>query len=404
MTQRGQAPVGPLAGIFLGYGLRPFFLFAGIYATIVMSWWAAWLAFGAGNSLVPAALPAPMWHGHELLFGFAVAVIAGFLLTAVPSWSGTPILPRPRLVALVAVWLAGRAAVWLGGALPAILVAAVDIAFPLVLAVLVAGPIFTRSARRNAVFVVVLLVLAAANAMVHLEAMAVTGATAGPGLLLAADAIVVLIVILGGRVIPAFTGAALRRRDGEAGLRTSPALDVLAILSVVAVLAIDLALPGTEASGIAALIAAALQAARLAGWRGLACLDEPILWVLHLGYLWIVAGLLLKGLADIGWGADPTAALHALTAGAIGTMTMGVMSRAALGHTGRALEVSSATTAGYVLVSLGALARIVGPLALPDHYGAAMTAAALLWAGGFALFSVVHWPILTRPRVDGRPG
>jgi uncharacterized protein involved in response to NO len=392
-------------GIFIGYGLRPFFLFAGLYAVLAMLVWIGWLALHALNGVILAPtshFPAMLWHGHEMLFGYVTAVIAGFLLTAVPNWTGTAILARNRLILLTAIWLAGRLVMWFGAALPDWLVAAIDVSFPLFLAVMVVGPLWHKRAPRNYAFVGVLGVIAAANFMVHGEVMGVFEDSARTGLILGIDAVLLLMTVVGGRIVPAFTSGALRG-DGVA-LRDSGLLDRMAIAAVLAVAIADLAAPDSLTVGIAALIAGLIQAGRMIGWRTSHTLDKPILWVLHLGYGWIAAGLLLKGIAETtGW-VSSAAALHGLTVGAIGTLTLGVMSRAALGHTGRALVAPRALAVAYVVVSLAALTRLLGPTILPGWYSEVMIVSGTLWVIAFGAFTAIFWPMLTRPRADGQSG
>lgn len=391
-------------GIFLGYGMRPFFLFAGLYAVAAMLVWIGWLALHAMNGMVvqpTSSFPAMLWHGHEMLFGYALAVIAGFLLTAVPSWTGSPILPRPQLMFLFALWVAGRLLICFGAALPGSVVAAVDIAFPLLLAAMIAGPLWKRRAARNYLFVGVLGTFAIANGLVHGEVMGVFEDTARTGLVLGIDTILFLMVVVGGRVVPAFTSGALRQ-DGVA-LRSSGAIDAIAIACILAVLVTDLIAPGTPASGVVAFGAGAAQLVRMIGWRSWQTRGKPILWVLHLGYGWIVVSLLLKGAVELFDWFTPAVALHGITIGAIGTLTLGVMSRAALGHTGRAIAASPPLVTAYVLVSAAALVRMFGPTVLSDGYSAVMIASGALWILAFGIFAALFWPVLTRPRIDGKP-
>lgn len=385
--------------------MRPFFLFAGLYAVAAMLVWVGWLALHAMNGMVvqpTSSFPAMLWHGHEMVFGYALAVIAGFLLTAVPSWTGSPILSRPRLKLLFAAWAAGRLFVCFGATLPGAVVAAVDIAFPLLLAAMVAGPLWKRRAARNYLFVGVLGAFAVANGLVHAEVMGIFDDTARTGLILGIDVILLMMVVVGGRIVPAFTAGALRAEDLT--LRPSGLIDAIAIVSVLMVLVADLAAPGTMANGAVAIAAGAAQLVRMVGWRSWQTRGKPILWVLHLGYGWIVASLFLKGAAEaFGW-LSPAAALHGLTIGAIGTLTLGVMSRAALGHTGRAILASPAMVAAYAIISAAALTRLFGPTVLPDWYSAAMIVSGSLWIVAFGVFATLFWPVLTRPRVDGNPG
>ncbi len=398
-------PAGKGFGIFLGYGLRPFFLFAGLYAALAMLVWIGWLALHAMNGIVLEPMshfPALLWHGHEMLFGYVVAVIAGFLLTAVPNWTGSPMLGRTRLMLLTAVWCAGRLAMWFGAALPGWLVAAIDVPFPIILAAMGVGPLWQKRAPRNYVFVAVLFAIATANFFVHAEVLGWFEDSARTGFVLGIDVVLLLMTVVGGRIVPAFTTGALRAEDVT--LRSSNLLDKLAIASVLAVGITDLALPDSFSSGVCALIAGTALGLRMIGWRTGKTLDKPILWVLHLGYGWIAFALLLKGIAETTSWVSSVTAMHGLTVGAIGTLTLGVMSRAALGHTGRPLVASRALALAYGAVSLAALTRLFGPEILPDWYTEVMIASGVLWVVAFGIFTTLFWPVLTRPRVDGQPG
>ena len=391
----GSVPAGSL----FAFAFRPFFLLAGLQAGLsVLLWLAVYFA----------ALPAPaapaVWHGHEMLFGFAAAVVAGFLLTAVANWTATPPLQGWALAGLAGVWLAGRIAYGLGAWLPAGAVAAVDLAFLPLLAAAFARQVFAARQRRQYAFLGVLAALFAGNLLTHLEALGVGWADARAGLLLAVDVLVLLIAVMGGRIIPSFTANALRLGGDPHPVAVRPWLERLAAPSILVVLVADLAAEQSPAAGLAALAAAVVHGLRLAGWQSLRTRAQPILWVLHVGYGWLVAGLALKGLAPFADAVPASAALHALTVGAIGVLTLGVMSRVALGHTGRALMAHPLTVAAYVLVILAALLRVATPILLPDAYGLGIAASGALWSLGFALFVAVFAPILTRPRADGRPG
>jgi uncharacterized protein involved in response to NO len=340
-----------------------------------------WLiAWHGGVSLSPA------WHGHEMIFGFAAAAIAGFLLTAVPNWTGRPSLRGVPLAALGALWLAGRLAM-LTDALSWL-----DLLFLPALAGIVGRDIVLARNARNYGVVLMLLALAGLNALFHLddETTALRAAT---------FLIVALIALIGGRIVPAFTQNALRAAgDAKAICRTPALAQRLAVPSVVAVVVAQVAVPETHLAGIAALLAAAVLAWGMAGWRSLATVRTPIVWILHVGYAWVPVGLLLVGLSDLTAGGDGTRALHALTANAIGIMILAVASRAALGHSGRPLRASRATVAAYLLVIAGGLIRVAVP------GSEAILASGLLWSLGYAVFSAAYWPILTRPRLDGLPG
>ena len=381
---------------FLSYGFRPFFLFAGIYAVIAMAAWMAWFGWNGENAL-GTDFPPFLWHAHEMLFGYATATLAGFLLTAAPNWTGAQPVSGGPLALLAGVWAAGRAAVWFSAFLPPVLVAAADLAFPALLFAFMVRAL-TGGSPRHMVFLAVLALLFAANAMVHLERLGFSDDTAAAGHRLAFDVFILLIAVIGGRVVPAFTRGALAGESDP--LPPRPWLDGLAVFSVLAVLVADQLAPDQPAAGGLALGAAAINGLRLIHWRGWRVLDQPIVWILHLGYAWLVVGLAFKGLAQLSDAVDGTTALHVLSIGAIGSMTLGVMTRAGLGHTGRALKVTPAITFAYLLLSAAAVVRVGGPMFLEEFRQAAMVTAGVGWCVAFAVFTRVYWPILTGPRVD----
>lgn len=385
--------------MLLSIGLRPFFLMAGLYACLAMAAWLAWFGFGLGTAPEAATISAVDWHGHEMLFGYVGAVFAGFVLTAVPNWTASPPLSGAPLAALALLWIAGRLAAWFSALVPPLVAALPDLAFLLALGAFVAVPLVRARAMRNMVFLVLLAILFAADVLVHLQLVGWTEDSAAAGNLLGIDLAVLLIAIVGGRIVPAFTGNWLQAEGIDAPLSRRPWLDGLAIAATALVLVADAAGAADAITGGLALAAAVLHLARMAGWQTRRVLGAPIMWILHVGYGWLVIGFACKALALLGGIISPTTALHAFSAGAVGSMTIGVMSRAALGHTGRALRVAPAITAAYVMVSLAALLRVFGPAALPAAIGPVMLASGVLWMLAFAVFTVVYWPILTRPPV-----
>lgn len=385
--------------VLLAYGFRPFFLLAALYAVGAVVPWVLWLA-GVDEFAFIASDPT-WWHAHEMLFGFAAPIIAGFLLTAVPTWTKTTRVHGAPLAALVFVWLAGRAAMW--SAADSWIGAAIDLLFVPALAVAVAIPLIRARAYRNLFVIVVLLVFTAANGLMHVERQALADIRAGLGMTMAIDLIVLLMVVIGGRIIPAFTTAALKRDGINVSIPTGRIVDRVAIAATVLFFVFGMTVGGTTAAIVAALAAVA-NAARMVGWHSRLTLGSPILWVLHLGYAWIVVGLALRGGAGLGDWLPGTQAAHGLAIGAIGTMTIGVMCRVALGHTGRTLQVGAASVAAFALISAAAAARIVGPLVAENAYSTVMSVSGLLWTVAWALFLVAYTPILTMPRVDGRPG
>lgn len=397
-----QEPVyrGKPGPLFFAAGFRPFFLFAGIQALVALP---LWLAVYVGGVDLHLPFAAPVWHGHEMVFGFAGAAVGGFLLTAVPNWTNTHHVSGKPLMVLFALWLAGRVAFTLSGVLPAALVALSELSYLPVLALLLAKPLISAGKARNVVFLPILALLLLADVIVLAGALwgvgdPMRGNYLGMALLL------VMIAIVGGRIIPSFTQNWLRMQGRPVEVKPIGWIEKGGAQGSVLLAGILTALaPSSVAAGVVLLAAAVIHLLRLAGWHGLKTLSNPILWVLHLGYLWLVVGLALLGAASFIDALPVSAAVHALTAGCIGTMVLGVMSRAALGHSGRPLEVSKATVAAYVLLSLGTVLRVVAPL-LPDAQMGLTHAGGTLWALAWLLFVVVYFPIVTRPRADGRSG
>lgn len=391
---------------FLTIGFRPFFLCAGLYSVIAMAAWIAWLMLHGANAVIlkpTIAIPAHLWHGHEMLFGYVGAAITGFMLTALPGWTGARRVAGGRLLGLMMVWAAGRMVMWFSTFLPALVVAAVDLAYLPLLAIVVASGLIRQPAPRNLIFLALLCVLIISNAAFHGEWSGVAGSSASWGLALALLTCVVLIVILGGRIVPAFTRNAMVRKGRSENLPRSVRMIDLASIASVAAVAIchALALSDMVTGGVAA-IAAAANLVRWGMWRWRATLNEPIVWSLHLAYLWVSVGLAALSAAMLGDWLSHSAAMHLLAIGAIGGMTMAMMTRAPLGHTGRALSVSGPVAVAYLLVAIAALLRGFGLEFLPADYFLVILAAGTLWIAGFMIFVVTYTPILTGPPLRAR--
>ncbi|MCC6766242.1 MAG: NnrS family protein [Deltaproteobacteria bacterium] len=385
---------------FWGRAFRPFFLLGCVQAAFLVP---LWTAMWRGAVPAPAWLTPPWWHAHEMLFGFVAAAIAGFLLTAAPVWTGRPALTGAPLAALVALWVAGRAAMLAAGVLPPALVALVDGAFLPAVALVVTRTVWRTGQVRNYGVVAMVMVLAATNLAVHAQALDLADASAARGLRCALDLVTALVVVIGGRITPAFTANAFLRAGIDAEVRGWRWLDRLAVATAVLVVVGDLVAPGTAASGVLAGAAALAVGARLAGWRSLRTWRDPLVWSLHAGMAWVVVGYLLVAASNLGAAIAPSAGVHALTAGAMGAMIMAVVTRVSLGHTGRPLVLPRGAAAAYGLVHAGALLRVCAAI----HAGAAGTllvAGGLVWAAAFAVFVWVYAPILVSARADGKPG
>lgn len=386
-------------GMLCAYGFRLFFLFGGVYAVFAVAVWV--LAFTFGWSMGPAP---SQWHGHEMLFGFVAAAVAGFLLTAVPNWTGEKARTGTPLMVLGAIWLAGRMAVFPPLHFPPLFAALFDLAFFPALAAVLAPPLIRARKLRNLGFLPMFAVLFLANLLIHLEWLGLTKDSAAVGFRLSVDLIVLMIAVVAGRIVPLFTVNALRMRGRDLPIPPRPWLERAALASVVLMLAVDLALPETRTAGAVALIAAVLHGVRLARWNSRYTLDQPILWVLHLGYAWLVLGLALKGVWFLTGFAIALAWIHALTLGCFGIMILGVTTRVALGHTGRQLMVAPPIVRAYQLLAVAALVRVFGPALAGALYLPSVILAGILWMAAFGTFLWIYVPILLSPRPDGRPG
>ena len=392
-AERMRAWTGPAV---LSYGFRPLFLLAGVWACLAMILWIAMLTGGVN---LPTAFDPVAWHAHEFLWGYLGAVMGGFLLTSVPNWTGRlPIVGWP-LAGLVALWLAGRVAVAFSADLPPLPVALIDLSFQTVLALALLREIVAGRNWRNLKVVGLLGLFIAVNAVFHWQA-AHGGYPAGGFATRGGIAVaVMLIALIGGRVVPSFTRNWLAKRP-QGALPTPLGRVDFAVLGVTAVaLAAWVAVPEAPATGLACLVAGVVNLWRLSRWKWWRTAAEPLLWVLHLGFLYVPVGFLLVGGAVLRPQVVPaTGALHAWLAGAIGIMTLAMMTRATLGHTGRPLTSGRVTTAVFVLMLAATLARIAAGFVpwLIDVAGAA-------WVLAFGGFAGSYAPLFLMPRkIAGR--
>lgn len=382
----------------LALGFRPFFLAAGIWAVLSLG---VWLAMLRGWLPMDDYYGGTTWHAHELLFGYGLAVIAGFLLTATRNWTGIATASGMELGGLVMLWLAGRVAPLVP--VPGVLVAALDSAFPLAVAWSLYRPLWWGPNPVNRVFLALLVGMSLASLLVHLEALGLSARTALAGDRLMLGLILLTLLVVAGRVLPFFSQSAIK----DARPRSIPWVERLTFGLAVLWVATDAGalagLPLGEWAGALGLILALVQGLRLAAWHHRRVWTIPILAVLYSGYLWLILGLILNGLAH--WGLLAVfPALHALTIGAVGVFTLGMMGRVTLGHTGRAMVASPLTLASYLALNLAVVLRVGGPLLWPAAHGDWVMASGALWVLAFGAFLWVHAPMLIGPRADGRPG
>ncbi len=389
-----------IARVF-GEGFRVFFLSAGLYGLFVGGVWGIWLMVQTGAvaySGTSYAMTPPMWHAHEMIFGYATAALGGFFLTAVPNWTGASDA-RARFIALAAgLWLLGRLAMWVSADLSPVLVAVSDLAFVPILAAKIATQLIRRPKPQNMVFLLLLSLIWIANLLTHLEWMGITDDTLNTGLRAGLLTLCSMIAILGGRITPAFTRNAMKREGApQEAWPVSVAVFDKASMIVALLLPISALILGVgPVTGLLALVLGVLQILRMARWRSLWALRQPILIALHVGLGMLALGLILWGLSLLGIG-NEIAALHVLGIGCVGGMTLAVMSRAALGHSGRALVAPTPMAVAYGLMALAAILRWVGS-DLGVGYLTAMLLVDGLWVAAFALYLIAMWSALTGPR------
>jgi uncharacterized protein involved in response to NO len=377
-------------------GFRPFYLLASAFAAVSVALWALQMA----GWLSRPYLAGPLWHAHEMLFGYALAVVVGFLLTAGKNWSGQPTLRGLPLALLAALWLAGRLLIMTPFAWSSALV---NSAFPLASAAALAVPFWRARNRRNYFFVGLLTLLSLAQLAVHLSQMQVLALPTWLGIQVGLDVLLFIMAVMAGRVAAMFTNSGVP----GATARRIPRLEKAALGLVLAILAADVLgplLPARQVWMTALLgLAAVVHLARMALWQSHKTLRTPLVWILHVAYLWIVIHLSLRALAMVEL-VPASLATHALTVGAVGGLTIGMMTRTARGHTARPLIADGFEVAAYLLVLSAAAVRVLLPLLMPSQLINAWLFSALLWSLGFGLYTLRYWPVLSRKRLDGRPG
>lgn len=376
-------------------GFRPFFLLSAFAAPVLLLLWLMQLT---GKISISGYYSPTGWHAHEMLFGYTVAVIAGFLLTAAGNWTGKKMINGVQLLILSLVFLSARIAPFMPD-LPNGLIAFLDLSFIPLVAFLIAVPVIRAKQWSNFIFVPLLLTMAAANLMVHLSALGLINSSIVTGSRMMLYLVVLLIVIMGGRVIPFFT------ERGVNGVTTKKWkwIEILSPLSVILVVAADVILTENVIVGYLALFAGIIHFIRLAGWYSNKIWSVPLVWILQIAYLWFVVGFILKSLIIFDLTQD-ILSHHAFTVGGIGIMTLGMMARVSLGHTGREMKLNRWMVLSFVLINVAAVIRVILPMFMTDSYMQLIQIAGWLWVAAFVIYVVVYTPMWIRPRVDGRPG
>ena len=373
-------------------GFRPFYLLATVFGAISVLLWAAQFS----GLLRSTYLQGSVWHAHEMLFGFTTAVIAGFLLTAVRVWTNQPTPSGVPLMGLAALWVCGRVLVLTPFTLTA---AIINAAFPVAVAVAIGIPMWRSRNLRNYFLAGLLVLMGVLSLVVHLALRPDVGITPRVGLQLALDVVLLIMAVMGGRVIPMFTNNGV---PGTNATRNAW-VEKLALGAIILLFAADLLQLPPAVIAVITLTGALLHGVRLALWKPWRTVATPLVWILHAAYAWLVVHLLLRGLSALELLAG-SHATHALTIGAIGGLTLGMMTRTARGHTGRVLVADGFELTMFLLIQAAALARVFGGMVLPDFYMASVQLSAVLWAAAMGLYAVRYWPVLTRARLDGKPG
>lgn len=391
----GKKPEPGIALLQLGF--RPFFLFAGLSATILILLWE--LIYSGGKTVT--AYGSINWHGHEMTFGFVDAVIAGFLLTAVKNWTGRQTANGTSLLLLAALWLLARVLPFFPGIIPYWFIAAIDISFLPLVALSLAPLLVKTKNHRNLIFIGILFALAATNVVFHLGVVGLIENGQRYSLYAAIYIVLLLISIMGGRVIPFFIERGL---GGDFKRRSFPVIESTANLLLLLLGILHTAGLVSAITSAVALLAAGIHFIRLAGWYSKAVWQVPLLWVLVVAYGWIVVGLFLMSLSMAGL-LSTSLALHALTIGGIGLMTMGMMVRVSMGHSGRELYAPALMAASFAALNFAVVFRVILPVILPaEHYPSLVLISAIIWVISFSVFVLKMSPIYFSPRADGRPG
>lgn len=377
-------------------GFRAFFALAGLSALALI---AVWSSLFDGSLHIDNYFPNNQWHAHEMLLGYSVAVIAGFLLTAIRNWTGLPTADYDKLAGLVFLWLYGRVMPFYSNLIADSVIALVDFAFLPVLAYQLAQPLLKAGNHRNLILIGMLLLMAAGNGLIHAEILGVTASTAMLGFGLVLTAILLMILVIAGRVFPFFTERGL---SGVVCIRNQM-LDVAAIVSSFLALLLLIADFRGLLLLLVSLLAVVANVLRISGWYNPRIWYVPLLWVLYAGYGWLILGFLMLALSAYAW-VPLSVSLHAFTVGGIGILTLGMMARVALGHTGRVLRASNVMALAFVLINIAAVFRVLFPAMLPAWYGNFVLISTYCWLAAFSLFVFNYAPILTMARIDGQPG
>ena len=385
-----QPDMGPT---ILQNSFRPFFIAAGFWATLAVPFW---LLSYAGILVVPDNFDILLWHQHEMLYGFTSAAITGFILTAIPNWTGKLPIRGVHLGLLISLWILGRIGFLTTVTIGPLATAVFDLPFLIVLVLTITREIISGNNWRNIPVVILISVFALGNFLVHLQILNIIE-TAELGLRLSMFVLSVLVALIGGRIIPSFTRNWLVKINSRVLPNQMGVFDKIALIALVIFVIAQIAKPEHQATALLALFAGLLHSLRLMRWKGWMTFAEPLIWILHIAYAWLVIALVLIGLSGLSDFVPYTSAIHALTVGAFSTMILAVMTRASLGHTNRVLKATTGTTTVFILITFAAILRVYEPF-LNESNNLVIWISGIVWTAAFALFSILYFPILTQAR------
>lgn len=394
ITVDSQAETQDKTPAFLTIGFRPFFFLGSLYAAIAIVIWIIAYRTGYQNQIYHTSLN---WHAHEMLFGFATAIIAGFLLTAVRAWTNHKTARGIPLLALTILWITPRILSLVPISNLQLPIAIIDILFIPCLTLLIARPLLAAGNKRNYIMPIVLIMMTAANIAFHLQVLGITLNTARPALTLMLQLILLLMVIIGGRVIPFFTTRAIP----DARTKKNNLIDALSIASILILILSDLSPTPASIAITLSLASAFIHLLRMIYWYDKRIWSNPLIWVLHVGYVWVPIGFALDAYASLS-NINQSLSWHAWTVGSIGTLTLGIMARASLGHSGRPLKLSRLTVVIFILITAAACIRVIPPVFIPSQYIRFIELSSVLWFLAFLLFAITHARIYLSHRPDGK--
>ncbi len=381
--------------IILQNSFRPFFMAAGIWATLSVPFW---LLSYAGILMMPDNFDILLWHQHEMLYGFAGAAMTGFILTAIPNWTGRLPIRGVYLGLLVSLWFLGRIGFFTTATIGPLTTAVFDLPFLIVLVLAIAREIISGKNWRTLPVVILISVFALGNFLVHLQILNIIE-TAELGLRLSMFVLSVLVALIGGRIVPSFTRNWLVQINARVLPSQMGAFDKIALTALVIFVIAQVTKPEHQVTALLALLAGLLHGLRLMRWKGWMTFAEPLIWLLHIAYAWLVVALVLIGLSGLTDFVPYTSAIHALTVGAVSTMILAVMTRASLGHTGRVLKATTGTTTVFILITIAAILRVYEPF-LNEPSSLVIWISGIAWTAAFVLFSILYFPILTNARIQ----